>query len=99
MEKLRRRTSENAHKFEKKLFEQLNLSELQGLLVDENWNATVGLEAIEILDSNYFRILKSTNRSEEDKKYFKTMWKIVCIEKENLVLIRFSFLLFSKFHK
>lgn len=68
MEKLIRRTSENAHKFEKKLFDQLNLSELQGLLVDENWNATVGIEAIEIPDSNYFRILKSTNRSEEDKK-------------------------------
>lgn len=70
MEKLRRRTSENAHKFEKKLFEQLDLSELQGLLVDENWNATVGLEAIEILDSNYFESLKSTNRSKEDKEEF-----------------------------
>lgn len=45
-----RRTSENNNSFENKLMEKLNLYEMQGLLVDAEWNPTVGIEAIQSND-------------------------------------------------
>lgn len=54
----KRRSSENKHPFEAKMFNKFGMSELQGLLVDAEWHPTVGLEAIEVTSPSDFEKLK-----------------------------------------
>lgn len=65
MEKFIRRSTERKHGFERVLFQKLNLCELQGLVVNSEWDPTAGLEVFECdkmsIFNRLFQLIKSNN--------------------------------------
>lgn len=80
---LKRRTSENNNPFENKLMDKLKLYEMQGLLVDAEWNPTVGIEAIQSDDID--SILAKIDDSNFDQHFLEDVLEQVNLNKKNLV--------------
>lgn len=80
---LKRRSSENNNPFENTLMEKLNLYEMQGLLVNAEWNPTIGMEAIQSDDID--SILAKIKDSNYKQHFLEKIFEKVHLNKKRLI--------------